>query len=89
MAGHHDRYRHQPDRLVVDKHECSLMASAARRFYSIVFDRGWVHHTASPNREEDHGDFGVIAMEIIMALVLVAAGGFLTYLALDAVRRAK
>jgi|GEM_PF-3120679 len=29
-------------------------------------------------------------MDIIMALVLVAAGGFLTYLALDAaVRRAK
>ncbi len=31
----------------------------------------------------------VIGMDVFMALVLVIAGGFLTYLALDAARRAK
>lgn len=30
-----------------------------------------------------------LVMDILMALVLVVAGGFLTYLALDAARRAK
>ena len=41
------------------------------------------------DREQDRRDFGALIMEIVMTVVLVAAGGFLTYLALDAVRRAK
>ena len=45
--------------------------------------------SSSSNRGHNQRDFGVVAMEIVMGLVLVAGGGFLTYLALDAVRRAK